>query len=1345
MKHSNLKFNALLLLLFLLPQLRAVAQESGGDNTTVNPVFVTGNMNQIEMSYDETTKEYTFTTTGGDPYVFTNVFETALPADSNVVSFEYSCTTDISDFQIFFPNPLSEANSIKNLRLPATKEGEWALFNLSLEKYTAINGWGKVGDCMRMDFCTTSGVEIKVRNLHIGTAKEGRTLQEYVDALTYVPDDLVFSNAPGCVGDEAAYKEYYNAYNDALQLLGSPSATDEEMNQMLQRLKIAYKAIVGAINPLTDGTYFIQTAYSVFNDKDIMSWYAPRTDNQPGWKKQENSLLHMWEIKKLEDKGYSIRSLATGQYINHNRTVDVADEPLVMSENFETAQVIQRIAPNGQFIIHSLGASWTYNVQGHGAGANTSGPIANWTDKGVSGEGAWRIVPVTDEQLAEAEASKGRDNLIIALAKYENLTDGAEVGPEIGKPHTQEQIDELNDAISVAREFANGMEATDEEIKSATQDLVTLGEAFKKAVNTIPDGYYRIRSKYNVFDNNYNDVYFSAYSDERPGWSYYQKTSAQLWKITNVEGGYTVQNAKNGLYINNASSAVNAAIVYFSDQPEVKQKFSIIKPNGKWNIYNELIEGFAYVPANHSKGLNQEGSYLIIWNSQGEDSDTSWSLEQVDDADAQSLIANESDNELNIKMQTLYEEARAVYNSKTNYAISDQPIIKSVDQIYANNFSPNEGANLQNLIDGDKNTFWNSTWEGIASEQDPNNPHYLRIYDESGFPDTVQVNYVMRQNGTWHRVPVKMRIQVSNDADSWTTLYDYKEKDLTNNGEYNLRNLYTDSLHYIVTGIGGYKYVRFITQVNIGADGAAYIVGGGHQMHEYAEFNLYRVTGVEETSVISQSWNKAFAAELFAAIQEATPQYLNGTATQASYDRLLAAYNKFVEENAGGSEFEALYPRLDEIATNAEVGEGLGFVDSQDAIDNFWNAISEAYNDYNSDAPQNSPASNLKKLNDAYDELISHVTMPQPNKWYNIVSNTTRAYGADQPVFLASTSVGDNMHIGTYQKDMFSYASDPYAIWRFVPAKEEEGAYYIQSMGTGQYLGAYRGLGADLAPQMSHTPGIYKVYFYGGNGGFRMRQTNVDDPFNNLKADGSRFLVLNYPANGDHQQSWRFEEVGEDEILQFNFFTGNSISVVTLPWATKGSGSINALNGDEFKTYAVKNLEITEDGTRLELTRKDDFEAGEPMILVAGDYESSEHPNVQVQFNVPTDVVDTAAVTANGLVGTLEGFTIKTEGMGYFQDGALKSITGSKFFEGRSGYIDPGKVVNNPEASVDLVITTSETLNGCKTVMTSPTSEVVNVYTIDGVLVKKNVKALKAVEGLKKGIYIIGGKKKLVK
>jgi hypothetical protein len=39
----------------------------------------------------------------------------------------------------------------------------------------------------------------------------------------------------------------------------------------------------------------------------------------------------------------------------------------------------------------------------------------------------------------------------------------------------------------------------------------------------------------------------------------------------------------------------------------------------------------------------------------------------------------------------------------------------------------------------------------------------------------------------------------------------------------------------------------------------------------------------------------------------------------------------------------------------------------------------------------------------------------------------------------------------------------------------------------------------------------------------------------------------------------------------------------------------------------------------------------------------------------------------------------------------------------------------------------------------------VNVYNVDGVLIKRHVKADTATEGLEKGIYIVGGKKVLVK
>lgn len=1342
MRTFSIKCSLLLLILMLFPQMRAVAQDDTGNNA-VNPVFTDKNIHSLSMEYDADTKEYTFTVTGADPYVFFEEFTSALPADSNYVSFEYCCTDGIPDMQIYLPKPLAEANSISGITLAATKPTEWVRQQISLDSYRKTYSWGAVDDYLRFDFGNIEGVVIKVRNVHIGAFNLGETLEEYVNNIPYTPDDFTYGTAPGLIADETVYVNFYDAYNDAVQMLGT-SASEAEQDAMYRKLKAAYEAILAAVNPISDGNYFIQTAYSVFGELGPYSWYAPRIDGYPGWKLQETSKMFMWEIKNLESGNYSIKNLATGQYINHTQMIDGDDSPLMLSDELTTEQVIERLAMTGQFLIHSNGAGRYYNVQGHSSGTGTAGPIASWTTATANGEGAWKLIPVTADELAEAESKGSVENLSILIAKYNGLLDGAEVGTAVGMVSSQELVDNLLEAIETAQELIDSESSDVAAISAAEKALTEKGEAYNADINNIPDGYYKIRSTYEYFVNNYNYIYLSIFDDDQPGWDHEQTTSEQIWKITKVDGGYTVQNAKTGLYLNKAASSSNGAIAYGSTQPDVKQQFNLIKPNGCWNISNDSIPGKSYVPASHWYGANNAGAHIIIWESQGTTSDTSWNLEKLTDEDAAAIIANEAQNELNISLDSLYEISRAVYSAYVHYTIGD-PIITDINQVKINNWSPNEGANFENLIDGNKSTFWNSTWEGAGYEQDPDNPHYLRVYCEAGFPDTVQVNYVMRQSSSWHRVPRTMRVDVSNDDTNWTPLYTYKETDFTLNWNYPLNTLYSDSLHYIVTGLEGYKYVRFITMCNIGADNECYRVGNGHQMMEYAEYNLYPVTGVDPSSAVCMSWNKPYADELFSALQEAKAQYLKGTAKQSTYDRLLAAVVAFKNENYGDSEVEALYPRLNEIATNAEVGEGLGYVDSQDAIDNFWNKVEEAWDGYSADEPTISPRAALQAMNDAYDELASHVEFPQPNVWYNIISNSTRAYAENQPLYLWSTSTGDNIHIGGYQIDTYGYRMDPYAIWRLVPAEDEAGAYYIQSMGTGQYFGAYRGQGADAAPLMSHTPGVYKVYFYGTNGGFRMRQTNVSNVFDNLKADGSKLIMLNYPANGDHQQAWRFEPIDMEEGVQFNYFTGNNISIVTLPWATKGADAINAINGDDFITYAVKNLEITEEGTRLELTRKDEFEAGEPMIIVNGDYTSSEHPNVQVMFNTPTDVVDSVVNTANGLVGTLEGITVSTVGMGYFESGALKSTTGSKFFDGRSGYIDPGKVVNDTEAEVDLVITTSEILNGVQTAKAFKASERVNVYSVDGVLVKKNVKAYDAAKGLKKGIYIVGGKKVLVK
>ena len=487
-------------------------------------------------------------------------------------------------------------------------------------------------------------------------------------------------------------------------------------------------------------------------------------------------------------------------------------------------------------------------------------------------------------------------------------------------------------------------------------------------------------------------------------------------------------------------------------------------------------------------------------------------------------------------------------------------------------------------------------------------------------------------------------------------------------------------------------------------------------------------------------------------------------------EKWLAALAKLQDAYVDTTAVCSLYNAYKEI-TAREIYEGdlPGDVDDYSAVETFDALLDEARALIDPVRPMKEQVNTATTMiENGFDEFMSHVIMPKPYVWYVIRSGSTREYALDQPVYLGDVSAGAKLWIGPYPMDgTGNEYRDIYAIWRLVPVEGNEPAdgeepkpweqkYAIQSLGTGQYWGKYRGQGTANGPQMESEPTPYHIYFY-GNGCFALQQEGVKDPFDRIKADGTDLMICNYPANSGDQQSWKFDEVNlsGDGTTYINWYPATSIAIVTFPWAI-ADGDLQSYRPD-IETYSVNSI-ITNEGAEgdepsytLTLTAKQEFAAGEPFIMITNDAENADaNGNSPLYFWLPEEapeaITDTSAVDYNGLVGTLQGLTINGQASLYFENSMLNVATDAGYtIPGRSGYIDVTKV-KDLGGPIDKSITINGIINDIKNVEIVETeNEIVDVYTIDGVLIKRNIKAAEATRNLTKGIYIVGKKKVLVK
>ena len=1193
-------------------------------------------------------------------------------------------------------------------------------------------------------------------------------LQTYLNRLpANWESTYLYGTDPGFEKDEAKVIEYTDLVYNALTNIATMS--DDECQEAYDKIQelTSYLDDEANIVPINENSYYyITTANADFtgNGKTNYGWYGPMNEKgHIGWKALEPNSSFVWTFTRNDDGTYKIKHLLTDMYVDSTLVNQLSDQAF-MADLPVREQIVTRLNGGGQFNIEFKGAVAPYHQNDHQGGAGESGTVVQW-DGEAGSPSAWYLREVPEAELQQILSNLNFEKTEFFLAQNPDFMDDYVVGTGVGQLNDQTVYDNIKAAYeTVLNEVGNNH--TNEEYGTYLDNLnAAIAAADESVTNPLTEGYYKFTvANPDVLTPDDESLRTLAWAQHKENtsvveWSKDDGTADYIWKVTfaDNEGHIYIQNAATKQYVSCGTNLWRGQNISSSAEPLTKHYIDMIGRSGVVNIYNTDYPAFPYHALNWDTSLNGTVCYA-------EGNPARWYMKPVDAEEAEKLIAEALNRDRIDTLRNIISQAEAKI-ADTDIPVYDfsKPVVTNADQFYSNAQAPVEMENtsFDHLIDGDYGTIFHSVYNSTVPIDDY---HYLRVYAPDGLPDKFGIHWAKRCFSQWadgntDDRPTKIVIGLSNDGETWERLDTLTTAD-------GLPTIETDTFYTSKQPIEGAGYTYFLMKVLEINHRDNLNDGFGHPFFTMSEYNLYPYTGTDPASQINFPEIKPAVENLQAAIADAEQVIASGVVGDDAIPALQAAYNKLLEAWVDTTKFAYVYNTYKQTAALAETGDEPGYVDSYEPVDEFDLALDEIHGSVQ--APNISNAildEAISRMDDAYDKFMEHVVMPEPYVWYVIKSGVTDeafSYAINQPVFLGSTNAGTQLSIGGYPTG--NEYTDVYAIWRLVPVENDDATaaetkpwkkqYAIQSLGTGQYWGPYRGQGSGLSPLMSSEPAPYNLYSY-GMGCFALQQEGVADPADRIKADGTNNVVLNYPADGGHQQSWRFERVDYvTSEVKIGWYPANNTAIITLPWAMKGENSIHEYNSG-IETYAVSGVETVEDpeggepSYNLLLTAKDEFEAGEPFILVTTG-EPDENGNQPLKFALPAAeadaITDTCSTDYNGLNGTLQGMNISNEASLYFNNSVLNVCSDSPvFIAGRSGYIDATKV-QNLGGTPDKVIGIDGIINNIgKVEITDSADAPVNVYTIDGILLKRNVKASEATRNLPKGVYIVGKEKVLVK
>ena len=816
---------------------------------------------------------------------------------------------------------------------------------------------------------------------------------------------------------------------------------------------------------------------------------------------------------------------------------------------------------------------------------------------------------------------------------------------------------------------------------------------------------------------------------------------------------------------------------------------------------------FWITPKGDERACTNVAGWMLSWTDVNDAGNHfTFTAVDVDDAKVAQWAAEAKQNKLNETLSTTYANATAQYNggnvfnrpegaTYTGLFTEDGKMVSATgdednSNWWCNKKQGNEGT-YEALTDNDPTSYFHSNWGGGEFEPSIEKNHYLVAKLDAPASGDIMIKVAKRATGNDY--PTQFAVYGANDFDkaagtaSWV-FQGYADISYTDSVAYTMKDAAgNDSIaSSIKDGVGvayahldaSYAYLRFSatkTQYNAGkpANNRGYFC--------LAQMNVWPTTGVVKT--VTPEYQEALSAapQVYATlgeeIKKAAAELAAGKATQAQIDALNAAIEAFKNNLPVPSRvtdaYNAAKAFLDAANTNNMIGTELAQY-SQETADALQTTLAKYETFDKIDLVSINAAVN--DINAAFNAFKGSVRLPEAGKFYTIKSASTKvvaeadkdSQGYQGAIYNAIVySTGNNKSnslsdansavrftfanhssevtadgetsldaMMSSLSDSISLKDDASYVWKAETA--QDGKMVLRNLATGMYLtGANGKLYQSTEPTPILGEGVKPNVFRFNLGEDAKGVTQY------MNTKGATGTVVPWKDPADENSYWQFNELADDDYTTESFAVKGvkegQFYACTFPVAVTPDG--NAV------LYTV--LGVNEAKDKLILAEvKDEVPAGTPVILLADVLTNNGEGTVG---NLTVGCEDLASAefvfepkVGDGLCGVLCEPVEIAETCGHLANG--KIVTGAYTVPCNGAYLANAAITaEKGKASIDLAKGVGDTLTGIDDAKVVVLPSVVNVYGINGQLIKKSVKAANATKNLPAGVYVIGGQKVLVK